>query len=307
MIAQEQLKSTEGRAPGICTYGAAGLKKTHAIATLIPPVLLLDIGEGGTASVTPWINKRRNSFESRWMQYTDADRENAVALLREDVRATMPIQPRPYIDIIHFDNSTVEAWDHLTRELANFDAGYYNSLAIDSLQEFSVGSQTFSKGKGNELNTMNSVNFSWVAAQERAAMGLRKVRNYRDMGVAIYMTGSEDISKDYVKNPMEKGAGGSEPYSVRGTVNLPGKLAESLAHLPDLLFHAKLVNAQITWIAEPEPLPGGAAWWDAKDRYGRLPRYNQPNFRTIFDSIFGQEVRKQIYADGTKRIAGTAA
>jgi hypothetical protein len=192
----------------------------------------------------------------------------------------------------------VEPWNELTRDIGNFDYNYYNTLAVDSLQEFSVGAQTFSRGLGREQLTMNEIPFSWVQAQERAAQKLRILRNFRDKGVFIYLTGSEDISKDYVKNPMERGAGGQEPYSVRGTINLPGKLAEALAHLPDLLFHAKLINMQIKWVCEPEPLPGGGAWWDAKDRYGRLDKYCEPNFRKIFKQLYGQEGMEAIYAAG---------
>lgn len=300
MIPRKLLKATEGRAPGALTYGAAGLKKTHAIATAPYPILMLDVGEGGTASILPWIRRKRNWDEAKWIDYTDEDRQLSIDLLKDDVKSSVPIKPAPYIDVIHYDNATVDAWTTMVADIGNFDYNYYNSLAVDSLQEFSVSTQTFSKGKGKELDIMNSVAFSWVGAQERAGMALRTMRNYRDRGVFIYMTGSEDISKDYVKNPMEKGAGGAEPYSIRGTVNLPGKLAEGVQHLPDLLFHAKLVNSQVRWVCEPEPLPGGAAWWDGKDRYGRLDKYCEPNFRRIFKQLYGQEGMEAIYSAGRK-------
>jgi hypothetical protein len=300
MIPAELLKATEGRAPGCCVYGAAGLKKTHGICTAPPPILMLDVGEGGTASVVPWIRRKRNWNSSKWLEYTDEDRQLAVDLLREDVRLGMFIKPAPYIDVIHYDNSDADAWTQLAGDIGSFDYNYYNTLATDSLQEFSVATQSHAKGKGNELAIMNSVNFSWVGAQERAAMALRKQRNYRDMGVFIYTTASEDIAKDYVKNPMEKGSGGETPYSIRGTVNLPGKLAEAVPHLPDLVFHAKLINNQVQWVAEPEPLTGGAAWWDAKDRYGRLPKYNDPNFRKIFRKLYGDAGMEAIYACGKR-------
>ena len=296
MIPCELLRATESRAVGALTYGGAGLKKTHAISTLPPPILMFDIGEGGTASIAPWIRRRRNSTESRWTDYTEADRQQAVDLLRDDIRVAMTLKPNPYIDLIHYDNMTYEAWDHLTVEIGNFDYAAYNSLAIDSLQEFSEASKTYSKGAGNSDKLMNDVAWSWVGAQERSMMRLRKLRNYRDAGVFLYLTGAETISKDYVKNPMEKGAGGSEPYSIRGTVNLPGQLADGIGHLPDLMFHAKLINGQIMWVAQPEPLPGGAAWWDAKDRFGRLDAHNVPNFRTIFAKLYGIEGRNAIYA-----------
>lgn len=304
MISLDLLRATEGRAVGSLAYGGAGLKKTHAIATLIPPVLLFDIGEGGTASIAPWVRRKRNAGATTWTNYTDADRQLAVDLLRESIRGQMPIRPNAYVDIIHFDNMKWESWDFLVQELGNFNLKAYNSLAIDSLQEFSESSKMFSKGQGNEGLLMNDVAWSWVKAQERAQIHLRKIRNFRDSGVFIYLTGAEGISKDYVKNPMEKGGGGQEPYSIRGTVNLPGQLADAIGHIPDLLFHARLINNRITWVSEPEPLPGGGAWWDAKDRYGRLDTYCEPNFRRIFEKIYGKEGMQAIYGTALESVQG---
>lgn len=300
MIPIELLKATEGRAPGAVTYGAAGLKKTHAICTAPFPILMFDVGEGGTASIAPWIRRKRNWDEQKWLEYSDEDRQLSIDLLKPEVKALVPIKPAPYIDIIHYDNIESTAWTSMIADIGNFDYNHYNTLAVDSLQEFSVATQSFAKGPGGQAKVMNDVAFSWVGAQERAAMALRTLRNYRDKGVFIYMTGSEDISKDYVKNPMEKGSQGEQPYSIRGTVNLPGKLAEGVQHLPDLLFHAKLVNAQVRWICEPEPLPGGAAWWDGKDRYGRLDKFSEPNFRRIFKQLYGEKGMEAIYASGRK-------
>ena len=308
MIPRELLISTESRAPGILVYGGAGMKKTHGICTLPPPVLLLDIGEGGTGSLLPWVRRRRNSDQSDWTEYTQEQRESFVALLHPGVQQTLPIKPRGYVDLIHFDNLRYESYEELVVTLANFDYTHYNSIAVDSLQELSVETQTFAKGKGNEMKLMNEISWSWVGAQERAQQALRKLRNYRDQGVFVYFTGSETISKDYVRNPMEKrerGASAPEPYSVRGTVNLPGQLADGIGHVPDLLFHARLMNNQPTWVTAPEPLPGGDAWWDAKDRYGRLEKYIEPNVRKICDKLYGEEGRKAIYASGSARCTET--
>lgn len=298
MIQRTLLAATEFRAPGICIYGGAGLKKTHGIASLPPPIEMHD-WEGGTSSVLPWVRRSRDYDESQWLEYTDADRQKALDLLNEKVRATVKLRPGPYIDIIHYDNMAFEAYDAFVINLGSFDYSKYNSWALDSLQEFSGGAQTYSRGKGNELKTMNEVAFAWVAAQERAQIALRRIRNYRDRGVFVYMTGSEDISKDYVKNPMEKrerGEAAPEAYNVRGTVNLPGKLAEGLAHIPDILCHARLMSGSITWITEPEMLPGGGAHWDAKDRYGRLDKFMQPSIRDMCTLIYGKDGKDAIYA-----------
>lgn len=294
MIPQDLLAATDSRAPGILVYGAAGLKKTHGMASLPPPIEAHDF-EGGTASIAPWIRRRRNSDETRWTEYTDEQRQTFLDLLNEQTRRSVPFKPAPLVDVIHYDNSQARAWADFTVNIGNFDYKYYNSIAVDSLQEFSGGAQSFSKGAGNEMALMNEVTHAWVKAQERAQIALRKLRNYRDVGCVVYLTGSEDISKDYVKNPMEKGAQGQEPYSVRGTVNLPGKLAEAVAHIPDLLCHARLLNGALVWCTAPEPLPGGGAWWDGKDRFGRLDTFVSPNFRQIFVQLYGEATRDAIY------------
>jgi hypothetical protein len=324
-IPLELLRHTEGRAPGIGIYGGAGLKKTHAISTCPPPVYLFDIGEGGTASVIPWIRRFRNWDSTKWLDFTDADRQQALDMLDPRIKFELgrdgslkqengwriKYKPAPLIDVVHYDNMVYESYETFTADIGGFEVRSYNTLALDSLQEFSVETQTYSRGKGNEAKTMNEVPFSWIRAQERAMVQLRKIRNYRNSGVVIYMTGGEDISKDYVNNPLsKKEEGGSarpeEPYSIRGTVGLPGKLAEGLAHLPDVLCHVRLMNGEPTWITEPEPLGGGTAWWDSKDRYGRLPKYINPDVRAMFKKIYGEETANAIYAAGRRSAAGAA-
>lgn len=296
-IPLELLTLTEGRAPGIGIYGGSGLKKTHAIHTLPPPILFFDIGEGGTVSVLPWIRRKRDSATKQWTEYSQALREQAAASLDEKVvRST--IKPQPLIDVIHYDNMRADAYDEFVEDLGAVIAAptTYNSIALDSLQEFSQSTQSKAKGKGNEQALMNEITKGWMDTQERAMIQLRRLRNLRDHGVFIYFTASEDIAKDYVKGPLEKGGGQQEPYSIRGTVNLPGKLAEGLAHLPDILCHARLLNGKPMWITECEPLPGGAAHWDAKDRFGRLPKYIDPSIRSMCVKLYGQEIAERIYS-----------
>lgn len=298
-IPLELLVATESRAPGFGVYGGAGLKKTNAIHTLPPPILHLDIGEGGTASVLPWISRRRDSAAGKWTVYSQEMRQSFMDLLDEDTRKTVTIGAAPFIDVVHFDNTSYAVYQHLSEAIANLDTDYYNSIAIDSLQELSVQTQTYVKGTGGYDRLMTDVPFGWVGAQERAFIALRKLRNYRDQGVFVYLIGSEAIAKDYVRNPMEKrdrNTPAPEAYSVRGTVDLPGALAGGLSHIPDVLMRAKLETGAITWITEPEPLPGGGAHWDAKDRYGRLPKRVHPNFRLINQAIYGEAAYKALYS-----------
>lgn len=306
LIPKELLTMTEDRAPGIGVYGGAGLKKTHAIHTLPPPILFFDIGEGGSVSVLPWIRRRRDSSTKKWTEYSQELREQASTSLNEKIIHSA-IKPQPLIDVVHYDNMRADAYDELIEDLAALIANPqdYNSFALDSLQEFSQQTQSKAKGKGNEEMLMNEITKGWMDTQERAMIQLRRLRNLRDKGIFIYFTASEDIAKDYVKSPMEtkKGQAVQEPYSVRGTVNLPGKLAEGLAHLPDILCHARLLNGKAMWVTECDPLPGGVAHWDAKDRFGRLEKYIEPNVRLMCVKLYGQEVAEKIYSLARKEVA----
>lgn len=303
MISPQLLSATLGRAPGISVYGGPGLLKTNAIHTLPPPILSLDIGEGGFVSIAPWIRRVMNASDRQWSVYLQAERQQYFDLLNEKTKANVRLKPAPYVDVIHFDNTEYEEYNRLTECVANFDVTKYNSLAIDSLHEFAQAGATFSRGPGQFMSLMNETKggFAWARAQELSGQRLRKIRNYRDSGVFIYLVGAEDVAKDYVNTPFEKRPQGSQPpeaYSIRGTVDLPGRLASALSHIPDVLAHARLIGGKVLWVTEPEMLQGGGASWDAKDRFGRLDKYEQPNFRTICEKLYGKEGRDAIYNYG---------
>lgn len=302
MIPQTLLTSTESRAPGICIYGGPGLKKTNAIHTLPAPIMLFDF-EQGTGSILPWIRRKRAYDSTEWITYTDEQRQAWFNLLTEKVRREVKIRPAPLIDVVSYNVTEYESYTHFVGDLGSFNVKEYNSLAVDSLQELTADVQTFSRGQGGYDKLMNEVAHSWIQAQERSQKALRRLRDYRDQGVFVYLTGSEDISKDYVRDPLstKKGQAVQEPYNVRGTVNLPGKLAEALTHLPDILMHARMINGSICWVTKTEPIGGGDAFWDAKDRFGRLDEYISPSIRDIAVKLYGEETASAIYKAGSNR------
>lgn len=302
MIAKPLLAATNFEAPMFCTYGGPGLKKSHAIHTLPPVVLVHQFEPGGSASYLPWVRRIRDSSSSEWHSFSDGDREQFNSLLDETI-AKSTIKPGPYVDIIRYDINKVASWTEFKGNLGNMDYSAYSSMVIDSLQEMSWETRTVAKGP-NQEKMMTDVPFGWVRAQELAQMALRNLGACRKEGVYVYLIGAETIAKDYVKSPMskEKGEQTQEPYSIKGTVDLPGQLASSIGHGPDVLMHAKLMNNSPIWVATPEMLPGGTAWWDAKDRYGRLPELNYPNFRLIMDKLYGTEGRKAIYGNARESL-----
>lgn len=301
MIPTTLLKLTDYKALGFAIYGGPGLDKTKGVATLPPKTLLLDF-EGGTTSLMPWIHRTRSWDEASWHEYSQADREAVFQPERSFIK------PAPYIDIIHFDPTIVECYDAVVTTVTQFKPETYSSLALDSLHEFSAETQTFTKGKGNELLPMSG---NWSGAQERAAILLRKMRAFRDSGVFIYLTSSEQVDKDYVTDPRsaKKGETPQEPYSVKGTLNVPGKLVSAVQHAVDVMGHARSMNGSTKWVFKPEPLPGGSAQWEAKDRTGRIKtEYCTPNIRQIMKEIYGEEVARQIYGAGkSDSEAGVAA
>lgn len=304
MIPLSLLKSTESRCPGIGVYGGPGMKKTLGICTLVPPIEMHDVGEGGTACLLPWIRRRRDSTSREWINYSDEDRQSFFDLLDADTKKNLPLsKPNPFIDVIHYDVTDPTGFETYKTNILNFDYASYNSLATDSLQELSELIKTWRKGAFDA--SLQDVSFGWVGVQERSGQQLRVLRNLRDKGVVVYFTAAEDIAKDYVKNPMSKrdrGEAEPTPYSVKGTVQLPGQLAEAFSHVPDLLMHARLIGQNVMWITEPELLPGGGASWDAKDRYGRLSRTESPNIRLIFKKLYGPETYEKIYEYGLEMV-----
>lgn len=291
----ELLKSTESRALGTVVYGGAGLKKTLAKHTLPGPILDFDF-EGGNVSLMPWMRRRRKWNEKDWTDISQETREAALSCIHPDKRSTT-IKASGLIDSIWFDNMDPGSYSQFVMLLGNFDESKYNSLSLDSLAELSFDVQTFSKGVSGANDAISTPGL-WSPIQERTAIALRRIRNYRDRGVFIYFTGQETIDKDYVNDPRGTKSGQlpPEPFSVKGSVDIPGKMVNVVQHVTDLMFHTKDLNGNAVWVTKPEPITGGAANWETKDRTGRVKeKYIHPNFRPLFQDIYGEEGRNAIY------------
>lgn len=297
----ELLKATEGNAVGTLTYGGPEMWKTFAIHTLPPPILLFDF-EQGTGSLIPWVRRRRRWDSNNWLEYTDADREQAAALVVRPIAT--PVKPSPYVDVISYNNMNGESYTKFSVDIAEFDPSEYNSIALDSIGELNFSVQTFAKARsGRELDSEMELQL-WGGVQERTAIQLRKLRNYRNAGVFIYITGGEHIDKEYVIDPRAKPKGmpAEEPFSVKGSVQVAGQLVGVCRHITDLMAHARLQNGKVTWVFSPEAITAGNASWEAKDRFGRLEKFEVPNFRSIFNKIYGEEGRKEIYAECQRQL-----
>ena len=298
VVNKNHLILADGRGIGFCIYGPPGMRKTLSLWSAPPPILVFDF-EGGTSSLLPWIRRARNWNDREWTVYPQTVRDAAFARITDTHRKSYATtNPGPLIDVIHYENQTVEAWSQFVLDAANIRPADYNTVAIDSIKEYSEGSKTFSRGVGNEHKLMNDVPFSWVGAQERSQQIMRKLRDLRANGVFVVLLSQQDVVKEYVFSPMSKDKKREEPYSVQGTVNAPGQLANAVTHIVDVLMHARVLNAKPCWVAKPEPLPGGSAWWDGKDRYGALPDAVQPNFYTAIAHICGTDGANAIYSDG---------
>lgn len=298
-IPLDLLKDTESRALGIVVYGGPGVNKTLAIRTLVPPIRMNDF-EGGSGSLMPWIRRRRKSNESQWTEYTDVDREHAFSLLLPEYRDPEGVNkhspPAPLIDVVIFEPMRFDSYDDLVTEVGNFEFQKYNSYALDPLYEMSQVHQSYSKGAGNEYTPMQLK--LWGSAQERMAIALRRIRAFRDRGVFIYFTGGEDIDKDYAVDPrsLPPGASPDQPFAIKGTVAVPGKLVGAVGHLTDIMMRARLMNGKLQWVAGKESLPGGTAPWETKDRFGRLDAYNVPDVKKLLVRMYGKDTARAIYS-----------
>lgn len=295
MIPLDLLRLTENRAVATLVYGPSGTKKTFGVHTLPPPICHFDF-EGGNQSILPWVRSRVDWDGSNRIDYSDQDRENFMSMLKPGLN-TSRIKPQPLIDITWFDPMNFDCYNVLVQRVVNFEKEKYNSFSCDSLQEFATETQTFSKGVGRSQLTMNESG-AWGNAQERAGMLLRYMRSLRNQGVFIYFTCSEQIDKDYVVDPRNQSKNAKEePFIVKGTANVPGKMTSFVQHVTDFMFHTRTLMGNIVWVSKPEPVGGGMAMWEVKDNFGRLKQdYNEPNMRLILDQVYGEETRKKIYA-----------
>lgn len=296
------LKETDSRAVSIGVYSGPGLHKTHAIRTMPPKVLLNDF-EGGSGSLMPWIHRRKDSSSTVWTEYTDEDRTHAWELLKPEFRIDpetgrdliVDNPPAPLIDVVRYNPMRWEAYDEFVQDLGNFDARRYSSIATDSMQEFSQQTQTFSKGKGGEYNPMMLQ--LWGGAQERAAIAVRRLNALREQGLFIYVTGAEQIDMDYEQDPrsLPQGVKPDQPYIIKGTISVPGKLVNTLVHQMDILLHGRYMNGKPMWVAQREPVGSGRATWEVKDRFGRLESYNKPDFKLLLAKLYGKDTVRAIY------------
>lgn len=303
-LPSQLLASTEGRALGTVVYGGAGLRKSLAKATLPYPILDNDF-EGGNVAILPWTRRRRKWNEKSWTEVSQDDRERALDMI-EPAKRAFPIKAAGLVDSIWYDNLNPASYTEYIAVIGNFEPSKYNSLVgADSLAELSFDIQTFSKGSENSLEPMKNA-LLWAPIQERTAIALRRVRNYRDAGVFTYFTGQELIDKDYITDPRSTQAGAKppEPYSVKGTVDIPGKLVNVVQHTTDLMFHTRMLNGEPVWVTQSEAISGGVANWETKDRTGRIKdKYVRPNFRTLLLDIYGEEGRDAIYTSSKELLA----
>lgn len=274
------------------------MSKTFALHSAPYPIRL-DEFEGGTGPLIPWIKRRRNWDEAEWTLISQEDRQAAFNMLPANLQALAQIKPNPLIDVVKYNTFEPESYTHFIGQLGSLDTSYYKTQAVDPLQEMSADVVTFSKHqKGISVyETAEEGRMPWNAIQERTAIAIRRLRDYRDKGIFIYLTGSEMIDKDYVTDPRSKQRGDlpEQPYSVKGTVNLIGKMAGVVPHAMDIMCHARMLNNEAKFVCKSQPLTGGAACWEAKDRFGRLDVYMPPNIKAFFIKLYGEEITKMIY------------
>jgi len=146
----------------------------------------------------------------------------------------------------------------------------YNTLALDSGGE--IARLLFSwelKKKSSEMEKIRQPN-NYPGMTERLDIIVRALRNLRDLGMNVVITGHEDIQAIYAKGGMiaAKNEPAPEPIAVRGWLDIPGRTSpQELERVIDQLFHVRTVNGKVQWIARKESIGPGAGDWDVKDRF----------------------------------------
>lgn len=317
-ISLDLLKDTNSEAIAFGVYGGPGLNKTLAIRSLPGRVELHDF-DGGTGCLMPWIRRKRRFDDPRWVEYTQADREHSFSLLNEVFRLDPQPDgsegpnkynpPEPVVDVISYDPLHIESYVKFAENLGNFQVKAYEGLVVDSLHELSQTTQSLAKNlKGK--STFDPMELSWWSgAQERAAIALRRLRGLRADGVFVYVTGAEEIEKEYANDPRSAppGTKPDQPFSIKGSIQVPGKLVGAFGHNIDIMLHARTMNGKPTWVSTRETLTGGSgAVWETKDRFGRMDAYSAPNFKKILAQIYGKEGARAIYQRPTAGTVGSS-
>ncbi len=312
MVPREILAPQSAKA--FLIYGGPGMRKTYGVHTLPPPVLHYDM-ESGDSSISPWQRRVRKFTDSTWINITQEQRVAAFNSLSEEnqmyVKTVTKIQPGPLVDTIYFDSLNPESWSVFTEHVINLKVTEYCSLALDSLQESTLTVQTYVK-KQSGMSSYAPMHVSlWTPSQHRANIMFHKLKNYKDDGLFIYFTCSEAVDKDYVTDPRNTASGAvpEQPYSVKGTPNLPGQLVGAVQHVTDVMCHARSMNGKVQWISEPEPFSGGStANWEAKDRTGRLrSKFNHPSIKLMLKDIYGEAGAEAIYKHGYELVRSQSA
>jgi hypothetical protein len=146
----------------------------------------------------------------------------------------------------------------------------YKTIAIDSASEWAR--LTFAKAMGKsakDLEKIRQVN-DYPGTTERINMVVRRMKDYKTLGINVVITAHEQIEKVYARGGVitPKGQPVQEPIAVKGMPDLPGRTCpEEVMRAVDNVFHVRRVNGKTTWIARPEALGGGGDDWVVKDRF----------------------------------------
>jgi hypothetical protein len=282
-IPLDLLRLTENRALGIVPYGGPGTRKTFTLHTCPPPIWLADF-EGGTQSVAPWVRRRRKWGTSEWVEVDQATRQEIYDMAneraKEHVQKVTRINPAPYIDVVYYDNTDSRSYKAFLDDFMNLDHAKYNTVGVDSLKELTEDIRTMTKGPAVDADFNPKF---WGTVQDRTGTIVRRVRNLRDAGVFVYLTASELIDKDYIKDPRNiKGGEEAEPISVKGNINMFGGAVAIVQHCVDILLHARVMGDRIVWVTEPEPIAPGSTVHRAHSRQihpAKCPHYAGPDLR----------------------------
>jgi hypothetical protein len=176
------------------------------------------------------------------------------------------------IDVLYWDSDNEETYAKVLEDIANFKPAAYRTLAIDSGSELEKCCLAKSRGvSGHEFTELSD----WNPGGERFGKLVRTLRWYSlAYGTQVIITSNEEVDKEYPKGGAYIMSGGKlvaqEPTSLKGLPDLAGKWAKKSARLVDVIGHARMINNQPALCFIRESIGGGGAFWEVKDRTGKL-------------------------------------
>ena len=179
------------------------------------------------------------------------------------------------VQMTHYDPEDPSSYEKLAVAIGNFDPRRFTSLIIDSGDSLERAAMT----RAMQLSDHAFMELpDWIPSGERFGKVARQLKWYTlAYGVQVLVTSNEDIDKEYGKGAFVKEGKGlvaQDPIAIKGLPSLAGKWAKKACRLPDVIARSRYLNNEPVLVVRREAIGFGGAYWETKDRTGKLEHAN---------------------------------